>query len=84
MEVGFRHGVDLLASGNICVYVICYICVCVYAICYVCVSHCLSVSLSHTLYIICTAPSHLQYEPWWVKGRGHNDVLQNNEKEFIR
>lgn len=30
------------------------------------------------------APEGCRYEPWWVPGRGHNDVLFGNESEFIR
>lgn len=25
-----------------------------------------------------------RFEPWWVPNRGHNDVLQGNEREFVR
>ena len=28
-------------------------------------------------------PPEFQTEPWWVPERGHNDLLQNNEKEFF-
>ena len=29
-------------------------------------------------------PTQYQYDPWWVPDRGHNDVLQHNEKEFLK
>lgn len=25
-----------------------------------------------------------QYTPWWVTGKGHNDVITDNEEEFLR
>eukprot|EP01031_Cornospumella_fuschlensis_P024686 gene24686-29829_t len=25
-----------------------------------------------------------KYPPWWVPGRGHNDIMYNNEEEFLR
>jgi pimeloyl-ACP methyl ester carboxylesterase len=29
------------------------------------------------------APSRLRVEPWWVPRRGHNDILQGNEKRYF-
>lgn len=28
--------------------------------------------------------SRCRFDPWWVPGRGHNDVLHGNEREYLR
>jgi len=42
------------------------------------------VTVNHGQRLLEAAPSNCKYSPWWVPDRGHNDVLQRNEKEFIR
>lgn len=44
----------------------------------------MEVPLHHGLELHEAVPSKFQYQPWWVPLRGHNDVLYNNEEEFIR
>eukprot|EP00598_Pedospumella_elongata_P016688 CAMPEP_0185015372 /NCGR_PEP_ID=MMETSP1098-20130426/99803_1 /TAXON_ID=89044 /ORGANISM="Spumella elongata, Strain CCAP 955/1" /LENGTH=360 /DNA_ID=CAMNT_0027544495 /DNA_START=153 /DNA_END=1236 /DNA_ORIENTATION=- len=44
----------------------------------------MEVMFKHGAGLLEAAPEGCQYEPWWVPGRGHNDVLFGNESEFIR
>lgn len=43
------------------------------------------VKVGHGEGLFAAAPAHCrEFEPWWVPNRGHNNVLQRNEREFIR
>eukprot|EP01032_Pedospumella_encystans_P009755 gene9755-11463_t len=44
----------------------------------------MEVRFKHGAGLLESAPEGCRYEPWWVPGRGHNDVLFGNESEFIR
>lgn len=44
----------------------------------------LEVKFKHGTGLYEAAPEGCRFEPWWVPGRGHNDVLFGNEPEFIR
>jgi hypothetical protein len=40
---------------------------------------------THNVIIVSDAvPQQYRADPWWVPERGHNDVLQGNEKEFFK
>lgn len=75
VEVAPKHGDGLLNAGTS--YVAVYQ---VYHIVWQNVHIVLTVLCTGT----CTAPEACRYEAWWVPNRGHNDVLFNNETEFIR
>lgn len=34
--------------------------------------------------VLSVVPDAYKTPPWWVPRRGHNDVLQGNEPEYIR
>jgi abhydrolase domain-containing protein 17 len=40
------------------------------------------VPINHGRGIWDNCPIDLRHEPWWVKDRGHNDVLENNDEEY--
>ena len=42
------------------------------------------VSVSHGLGLHERVPETHKTPPWWVRDRGHNDVLKDNEEEFFR
>lgn len=42
------------------------------------------VGFAHGQQLFEKVPVPLRVEPWWVPERGHNDVLQGNEREFVR
>lgn len=34
--------------------------------------------------LTCIVIKEYQTEPWWVPGKGHNDILQGNEREYLK
>lgn len=44
----------------------------------------MEVNISHGKKLQELVPIQYQTTPWWVNGRGHNDIIINKEVEFFR
>jgi abhydrolase domain-containing protein 17 len=44
----------------------------------------MEVDVSHGKGLHDKVPTEFQTPPWWVRERGHNDIIMNNDREFFK